>query len=57
MFDDSHRLILELVADGAVDGLRVDHVDGLRDPVGYLRRLRSAAPGAYIVVEKILGRR
>ena len=54
VFDDSHRLILDLVARGLVDGLRVDHIDGLRDPVGYLRRLRRAAPDAYIVVEKIL---
>jgi (1->4)-alpha-D-glucan 1-alpha-D-glucosylmutase len=54
VFDDSHRLVLDLVAQGLVDGLRIDHVDGLRDPLGYLRRLRRAAPGAYIVVEKIL---
>ena len=32
VFDSTHRLVLELVADGTVDGLRVDHVDGLRDP-------------------------
>ena len=54
VFADSHRLILELVRDGTVAGLRVDHVDGLRDPVGYLQSLRRAAPDAYIVVEKIL---
>src|SRR5256885_3294729 len=54
VFDDSHRLILDLVARGIVDGLRVDHIDGLRAPVGYRRRLRRAAPDAYIVVEKIL---
>jgi len=54
VFDDSHRLILQMVARGLVDGLRVDHIDGLRDPVGYLRRLRRAAPDAYIVIEKIL---
>ncbi len=53
-FDDSHRLILQLIGDGTVAGLRVDHVDGLRDPVGYLRALRRAASRAYIVVEKIL---
>ena len=35
-------------------GLRVDHVDGLRDPARYLERLRAAAPDAYVVVEKIL---
>ncbi len=43
-----------LVADGDVDGIRVDHPDGLRDPAGYLRRLRDAAPDAWLVVEKIL---
>ncbi|HET9781809.1 MAG TPA: malto-oligosyltrehalose synthase [Candidatus Dormibacteraeota bacterium] len=54
VFADSHRVILDLVADGRVDGLRVDHVDGLRDPTGYLTRLRRAAPDAYIAVEKIV---
>ncbi len=56
VFDDTHRLILELVHDGKVDGLRVDHVDGLADPKGYLERLRhEAGPDCYITVEKILG--
>jgi (1->4)-alpha-D-glucan 1-alpha-D-glucosylmutase len=54
VFADTHRLILALVTDGAVDGLRVDHVDGLADPEGYLVRLQSATSGAYVVVEKIL---
>jgi (1->4)-alpha-D-glucan 1-alpha-D-glucosylmutase len=54
VFADTHRLILELVADGAVDGLRVDHVDGLADPEGYLGRLDAATGGVYVVVEKIL---
>jgi (1->4)-alpha-D-glucan 1-alpha-D-glucosylmutase len=54
VFEDTHRLILGLVADGTVDGLRVDHVDGLADPGGYLERLRNATSGAYVVVEKIL---
>jgi (1->4)-alpha-D-glucan 1-alpha-D-glucosylmutase len=54
VFDDTHRLVLELHAQGLVDGLRIDHVDGLRDPAGYLDRLRAAAPDAWIVVEKIL---
>jgi (1->4)-alpha-D-glucan 1-alpha-D-glucosylmutase len=57
VFDDTHRLILDLVAAGVVDGLRVDHVDGLRDPAGYLRRLRDASQGTYVTVEKILGAR
>jgi malto-oligosyltrehalose synthase len=56
VFDDTHRLILELVRNGAVDGLRVDHVDGLADPKAYLERLRQeAGPDCYITVEKILG--
>ncbi|NEI73188.1 malto-oligosyltrehalose synthase [Rhizobium lusitanum] len=56
VFDDTHRLILELVRSGAVDGLRVDHVDGLADPKAYLERLRrEAGPACYIIVEKILG--
>ncbi|HDS9357568.1 TPA: malto-oligosyltrehalose synthase [Enterobacter chengduensis] len=57
VFDDTHRLILELVHAGVVDGLRIDHVDGLADPLGYLHRLRQAAgPDCYITVEKILAR-
>lgn len=57
VFDDSHRLILELVRSGAVDGLRVDHVDGLADPKGYLQRLRKeAGADCYLTVEKILGK-
>ncbi|HEX7197337.1 MAG TPA: malto-oligosyltrehalose synthase [Candidatus Limnocylindria bacterium] len=55
VFAETHRLILRWVADGLVQGLRVDHPDGLRDPAGYLARLRAAAPGAWIVAEKILG--
>ena len=54
VLEDSHRLVFDLVADGSVSGLRVDHVDGLRAPQAYLDKLRAAAPGAYVVVEKIL---
>jgi (1->4)-alpha-D-glucan 1-alpha-D-glucosylmutase len=54
VFEDTHRLVLDLHAEGLIDGLRVDHVDGLRDPAGYLDRLRAAAPEAWVVVEKIL---
>jgi (1->4)-alpha-D-glucan 1-alpha-D-glucosylmutase len=54
VFEDSHRVILRLVADGSVSGLRIDHIDGLKDPAAYLRRLRTAAPDTYIVVEDIL---
>ena len=53
VFADVHRLILELVRGGVIDGLRVDHVDGLREPGAYLRRLREAAPDAWLLVEKI----
>ncbi len=51
---DSHRLVFELLGRGDVAGLRVDHVDGLLDPLAYLSTLRAAAPGAYLVVEKVL---
>ncbi len=54
VFADTHALLLELVAAGDVGGLRVDHIDGLRDPAGYLDRLAGAAPGAWVAVEKIL---
>jgi (1->4)-alpha-D-glucan 1-alpha-D-glucosylmutase len=45
---------LELVDHDVVDGLRVDHVDGLREPANFLARLRAEAPTAWIVAEKIL---
>ncbi len=54
VFHDTHRRVLDWVREGVLDGLRVDHPDGLRDPQEYLERLRTAAPGAWIVVEKIL---
>jgi (1->4)-alpha-D-glucan 1-alpha-D-glucosylmutase len=54
VFDDVHRLVLEWHRRGWVDGFRIDHIDGLRDSEEYLRRLRAAAPRAWIVVEKIL---
>jgi (1->4)-alpha-D-glucan 1-alpha-D-glucosylmutase len=54
VFDATHAVILGLVAEGLVDGLRVDHPDGLADPRGYLRRLHAATNGAWTVVEKIL---
>lgn len=57
VFHDTHRLIFELVHDGTVDGLRIDHIDGLADPLGYLQRLRQATgPDCYITVEKILAK-
>ncbi|MEV0607306.1 malto-oligosyltrehalose synthase [Polymorphospora rubra] len=54
VFDATHAEILRWVAAGDVDGIRVDHPDGLRDPAGYLARLRAAAPHAWLLVEKIL---
>ncbi|MEV7328406.1 malto-oligosyltrehalose synthase [Micromonospora sp. NPDC093244] len=54
VFAATHELVLRWAADGEVDGIRVDHPDGLRDPAGYLARLREAAPDAWLVVEKIL---
>jgi (1->4)-alpha-D-glucan 1-alpha-D-glucosylmutase len=58
-----HRLVKELIADGKLQGLRLDHIDGLRDPVQYFQRLRRLIRDArgndvrpfYVVVEKILG--
>jgi (1->4)-alpha-D-glucan 1-alpha-D-glucosylmutase len=55
VFDATHEVIVGLVAEGLVDGLRVDHPDGLADPRGYLRRLAEATGGAWVVAEKILG--
>jgi len=54
VFAATHRLLLALVADGLIDGLRVDHPDGLADPRGYLRRLAEATGGAWVATEKIL---
>ena len=54
VFDATHATILDLIADGSITGLRIDHVDGLADPAGYLARLEAATNGIYVVVEKIL---
>ncbi len=53
VFEATHRLVLELVREGKINGLRVDHPDGLFDPAQYFERLQSTAP-AYLVIEKIL---
>ncbi|MGF1597920.1 MAG: malto-oligosyltrehalose synthase [Acidimicrobiales bacterium] len=55
VFDDVHRLVIDHHRRGLVDGVRVDHPDGLRRPGDYLQRLRQALPEAWIVIEKILG--
>ncbi len=60
VFDATHDLVLRLYAEGAVDGLRIDHVDGLADPRGYCRklyrRMQTARPDRepLVWVEKIL---
>jgi (1->4)-alpha-D-glucan 1-alpha-D-glucosylmutase len=62
-FDAIHRMVKNLIAEGKLQGLRLDHIDGLRDPAQYFQRLRRLirdAQGAdakpfYIVIEKILG--
>ena len=54
VFDATHEVIVSLVTEGLVDGLRVDHPDGLADPRGYLERLAAVTGGAWVVVEKIL---
>ncbi len=54
VFEDTHRLIFDLVDTGAVAGLRIDHIDGLAGPGVYLRRLRARLPEIPIWLEKIL---
>ena len=63
VFEATHRTVLQFVADGLVDGLRIDHIDGLLEPRRYLERLRAAVDARQapvsgvrfpIVVEKIL---
>ena len=54
VFEATHQRVLDWHRRGWIDGMRIDHPDGLRDPEAYLQRLREAAPGAWIVVEKIL---
>jgi (1->4)-alpha-D-glucan 1-alpha-D-glucosylmutase len=60
VFDHAHTLVFRLLRNGTLDGLRIDHVDGLLDPKAYLQRLRTAASAQegirpfYLVVEKIL---
>jgi (1->4)-alpha-D-glucan 1-alpha-D-glucosylmutase len=59
VFEHVHALVLELLGHGVIDGLRIDHIDGLLEPQAYLARLRAAlvrvgVPDCYVVVEKIL---
>jgi (1->4)-alpha-D-glucan 1-alpha-D-glucosylmutase len=55
LFDHAHCLVFDLVGRGALDGIRLDHIDGLFDPKAYCLRLREKAPRPiYLIVEKIL---
>jgi (1->4)-alpha-D-glucan 1-alpha-D-glucosylmutase len=54
VFEEVHALVVDWLRQGILDGVRVDHPDGLRDPLEYLQRLRERAPDAWIVGEKIL---
>ncbi|MGO9696035.1 MAG: malto-oligosyltrehalose synthase [Mycobacterium sp.] len=55
VFDANHAEVTRWFSEGLVDGVRIDHPDGLSDPCGYLARLRElAGPDAWIVIEKIL---
>jgi len=54
VFDATHRRVLEWLQNGILDGVRIDHPDGLRDPAQYFTRLRERAPDAWIIGEKIL---
>ena len=55
VFNATHSCLRELVGEGLIDGVRVDHPDGLTDPFGYLTRLRELiGPDTWLIVEKIL---
>ena len=54
VFQATHAVLFELFEDGKIDGFRIDHIDGLADPRGYLRNLSLATGGAWVAVEKIL---
>ena len=63
VFDATHQVVMNLIERKVVSGLRIDHIDGLRDPLGYLRRLQQSASDShqkenstdfYVIVEKIL---
>ncbi|MBV9403792.1 MAG: malto-oligosyltrehalose synthase, partial [Acidobacteriaceae bacterium] len=54
VFADTHALIIRWLREGVLDGIRVDHPDGLRDPRRYFDRLREEAPDVWILGEKIL---
>jgi (1->4)-alpha-D-glucan 1-alpha-D-glucosylmutase len=57
VFEASHAVLVDLVARGELDGLRIDHPDGLADPAGYLNDLAQATDATWVVVEKVLADR
>jgi (1->4)-alpha-D-glucan 1-alpha-D-glucosylmutase len=55
LFDHAHSLVFKLLGNGTIDGIRLDHIDGLLDPKAYCLRIREKAPVPfYLLVEKIL---
>ncbi len=54
VFEQTHHRILDWLREGVLDGVRVDHPDGLRDPLQYFTRLRQRSPDTWIIGEKIL---
>jgi (1->4)-alpha-D-glucan 1-alpha-D-glucosylmutase len=54
VFEHTHQFIFKMLGNPAVSGVRIDHIDGLNDPLAYLHHLREKSPEAYVVVEKIL---
>ncbi len=55
-FRDTHALLFRLASEGIIDGVRIDHIDGLYDPTGYLQSIRSRLGGLKVYVEKVLSR-
>ena len=55
LFEHTHRMVFRMIAEGDLQGLRIDHIDGLFDPRSYCERLQRCSPGPlYVLVEKIL---
>jgi (1->4)-alpha-D-glucan 1-alpha-D-glucosylmutase len=54
VFEETHRLLFGLIEEGTIQGIRIDHVDGLYDPGRYLEEVRRRFPDLYVIVEKIL---
>ncbi|UCD35834.1 MAG: malto-oligosyltrehalose synthase, partial [Nitrospiraceae bacterium] len=54
VFNSTHVFLMNLVKERKIEGLRIDHIDGLYDPTGYLKRLREKMGDVYVAVEKIL---